>query len=99
MSLSVNINYKLETSDHDGYCSGDECVYSCNHHSLQLDINKDDIVRDDNGDITNLQSYERFIPKPVVHGESQYCGLSDESFQHGLDIHEYRITVTSVTIL
>ena len=40
LGLLDTINYTLETSDHDGYCSGSECEYSCNNHTLQADIDR-----------------------------------------------------------
>ena len=88
----------LETSNHDEYCSRSKCEYCCDDYSVELYINENHLVSDDTGAIINLQSYEIFIPVPNVDASrSHHCDLSDESAQHGLDVHEYRITIKSVT--
>ena len=97
MTQKVIIYYTLELSDHESYCSGNECEYSFENKILEVDIENPVIDRDDEGRIKNQDDFIRHIPKPFIDGGSGYCDLSEESVAHNLDIHEYRITIDEYT--
>ena len=100
MSQKVIIYYTLELSDHDSYCSGNECEYSIKNKIFEVDIENPVIDRDDEGLIKNQDDFIRLIPKPSMGHpmNSHCCRLSEESVAHNLGRHEYRITVDDVLI-
>lgn len=80
------ITARLETSDHDGYCSGSECEYTSSV------VEK--VVKRKKGDFNTR--WEDFLDHPNVQGNSYYCRVSGQCKQAGLDQHEYRYTVLTV---
>jgi hypothetical protein len=91
MSVRIRISAKLETSDHDGYCSGGECEYECKEVVHEYDLQ--------NGDVTDidLADYAKFLPFPIIDtGGSGYCGVSSRCSRAGLAKHDYRYTIHSV---
>lgn len=100
--MKVKITSKLETSDHDGYCSGEECEYECKIITHIIDIPKKYKLYpkgtinldEDDFDWVNL------LPEPELNtDESYYCDNSYESENHGLEKHDYRYTIQSVEII
>ena len=101
-SIIINIEAKLETSDHDGYCSGEENDYECTINNYLVELPKNIIVNEE--DLTPKKlldinyNWESLLPEPNLHGDSFYCYISDESKKHGLGCHDYRYTIISVKI-
>lgn len=102
--MKAKITARLEISDHDGYCSGDECEYSSSIVVKKVDVPEE---YDDYGygKINNLNEYnwEQFLEPPELDDRgyhcSYYCCLSDECIAHGLNVHDYRYTILSVKLV
>lgn len=78
---------KIEISDHDGYCSGEECTYK-SWIEFRDDIKElSDVERLEKDKDVDLQQ-ETF--------QSQYCTPSSECKEHGLGVHESRVTILSM---
>ncbi len=89
--MKVKIKAKLEISDHDGYCSGNECEYSYSIKEYIVDI--EDIS-------VNLNNLIKYLPIPEInnHG-SYYCDSNKESDDNNLDKHSYNYTILEVVII
>lgn len=100
--LKAKITAKLETSDHDGYCSGEECEYEVKTQSYIVDL-PSEYANYPMGKLNNLDEYgvnwERVLPEPIINNGSGYCDLSEECVNHDLGIHDYRYTILSVEII
>lgn len=100
--MKVIIKSKLETSDHDGYCSGGECEYEVKiqSHIADLPIEYKNYPE---GKLVNFDEFkinwENFLPTPDLSNGSGYCDLSSESDANGLDRHDYRYTILSIEII
>ena len=92
----ILINYQVETATHDGYCSGEECVYECNTWNQSVFISEEDLNED--GSLKNFGYYGKFIEKPNLMSGSGYCNLSDECYDNNLDKHKYRIIIKRVVL-
>lgn len=95
MMRNFLVTAKLETSHHDGGCSGDECDYECTEattHELQIPT---DTVP------ANLAAYAPLLPDPDIYElrQSYWCELSEKCVESGLGKHDFRYTVTAVTEL
>lgn len=98
--MKAKITARLETSDHDGYCSDAECEYECKIIEQIVDI-PDQYKNSKPGKIDNLKEYNwyKFLQEPRLnYYESYYCNLSPESEENGLGIHDYRYTIISVEL-
>ncbi len=87
--MKVEIIALLETSDHDGYCSGEDCVYESKITEHVLDIPET---------YTYKQMVE-LLPKPMLTNGSNYCGIDEKSEEEHLERHGYRYIIKSVKIL
>jgi hypothetical protein len=97
----VLITALLEISDHDGYCSGEECEYEskqivhlCNIPSFYEDY--------EIGNINDLIEHDwlQYLPELELNThESYYCNLSDECEEAELEKHDYRYTILNVEIV
>jgi hypothetical protein len=101
--MKAKITAQLETSDHDGYCSGGECEYETQTHSYIVDL-PDQFKNYPEGKLNNFDKYsfewEKLLPEPGLNYDgSYYCDVSNESETHGLDRHDYRYTIISVEIV
>ena len=100
--LKAKINAKLETSDHDGYCSGEECEYDVKTVTYIVDL-PNEYKNYPQGKLLNIDEFdvdwEKYLPEPVLNNGSGYCGLSEECVNHELDIHDYKYTILSVEII
>jgi hypothetical protein len=99
----------LETSDHDGYCSDEECIYKAEEKEYIVDIpekyvdHSDGFFSEDEMKEIDFQDWTHVLPIVLLGKErdcsqSEYCDLSKMCKQHNLDIHEYRYTIFSVQI-
>ena len=93
--MKIVITAQLETSNHDGYCSGDECEYESRIVNEIVDIWDTGVVSLHEIPHSDLIS---LLPKPRVDDEQQsmYCERSPEVREHGLDVHDYRYTIIAV---
>jgi hypothetical protein len=100
--LKAKITAKLETSDHDGYCSGSECEYEVKKLSYIVDL-PTEYNNYPLGKLHNLNEHgidwTELLPEPVMNYGSGYCDLSEECHNHNIGIHEYRYTIISVEII
>jgi hypothetical protein len=99
--MKAKITAKLETSDHDGYCSGNECEYECEIITHTIDTIPDIYKTHPKGMIDDLNEYDwiSFLPEPKLNlYESYYCDVSYHSKLNGLDKHDYKYTVLSVEL-
>ncbi len=99
----------LETSDHDGYCSGEECLYEAEEKEFIVDIpdkfvdHSDGFFTEDEIEKIDSKDWLPVLP-PILLGElrdidqSHYCELSKKCKQHNLKVHDYRYTILSVQI-
>ncbi len=101
MSTKIKITTLLETSDHDGYCSGDECYYESEEKVFILSTPKEYI----DFPIGLVEKYdEEFIknllPKPKINmNGSYYCKNSKMSEEKDLGLHDYRYNIINVEIV
>ena len=97
--MKVKIVSKLETSDHDGYCSDDECEYEVKVVETIVDL-PTQYKSHSKGKLNNLNEFdwEKLLPVPIVLGGSGYCCVDKECEAHGLGQHDYRYTILSVEI-
>ena len=110
----IVLAYQVETSDHDGYCSGAECEYEWNIEYKEYDIKMlpkrlqnfkigtEINIENDLEIIVDSLGVKRELERDVesgMGGESMYCELSEECFEHNLHIHEFRITPLSAKFL
>ena len=97
----ILITARLEISDHDGYCSGDECVYESkqiNYICVLPFIYKDHNI----GIITNFKDHDwiQYLPEIELNtNESYCCDLSNECEHAGLIKHDYKYTILNVEIV
>ena len=90
----ATIDYTVETSDHDGYCSGSECEYDSYRLNTSFVIPSDIDI--------SVKKWCKYRLKEKheseMGGGSGYCDLSNESILHNLDLHECRVTIHSIDI-
>ena len=75
---------KIEISDHDGYCSGEECTYTS-----WIEF------RDDIKELSDVDRLKKEKDLDLQHDtdQSHYCTPSDECKEHDMDVHESRVTI------
>lgn len=96
----IRIKYLLQISDHDGYCSGNECDYEEFVYKKEIAILPEDFEDDENKIFKDLTYYEKFLEHPQLNNCcSYYCEASKEASDHNLDIHDYRITILSIKMI
>ncbi len=100
LNMKVKIISKLETSDHDGYCPGEECEYEVKVVETITDIPLE-YKSHSKGKLNNLNEFDwvKLLPEPYLNCGSYYCGIDDECEAHGLGQHDYRYTILSVEII
>lgn len=95
----IKIQVFLETSDHDGYCTDNECEYFSKTETHYLDVPKE-FEDYPLGQIdSDTYDWKSLLPNPNVEGNSGYCSLCKECEEVGLDIHDYRYTIQTVEIV
>jgi hypothetical protein len=99
------LRLEIEVSNHDGYCSGNECEYSVITKNITVRVPSsydmsvwDDKVYDPpcwgrDEDIVGSR-IENSIPN--TDGGSGYCVNSVEAERHGIDKHDTRVHVAVV---
>jgi hypothetical protein len=92
--IKVKITVKLETSDHDGYCSGNESEYKSIIKKYIRNIKSNDISE------YNDAFWIHLLPEPKInYWNSYYCDNSKDSIKYGLEKHEFRYTILKVEII
>ena len=91
--VPVQITFKEEVSDHDGYCSGGECELTTRIYKKVIHV--------DVGEIANRLEYFTKYADEVICNEdgSYYCDLSDDAKTAGLQQHDHRVTVLNVELV
>ena len=100
--MRVKIIAKLETSDHSGYCSGNECEYELKIVETILDDIPTMYLSHPIGKIVDLDEYdwEKKLPIPNLNLDgSCYCKLEDKCVLSGLGVHDYKYIITSVELI
>ena len=99
--MKAKITAKLETSDHDGYCSGNECEYKS-----QVVVKKVNVPQKyknhELGQIEIVKEYdwEQLLVPPVLNMDgSGYCELSSKCKGGGVGRHDYKYTIITVEIV
>ena len=93
MNIFIDITFKEEVSDHDGYCSGGECDLSSRIYNKIVEVDVNEINND-------LQYYIKYADDVVINDDgSNYCDLSEDAITAGLGHHDYRITVLKVNLV
>lgn len=95
MSQKAKITAKLETSDHDGYCSGEECKYEVKIQSfmVNLPIEYKNYPKDN-----HLVDWDNLLPVPIFNDGLYCCKLNDKCKINELGKHDYKCTIISVEI-
>ena len=101
--LKAKIIAKLETSDHDGYCSGGECEYEVKTVTYIIEV-PCEYKNYPVGKLNNFDEYgidwDKLLPEPDLNNYgSGYCDLSDECDNNNLDKHDYRYTIISIELI
>jgi len=95
--MKAKITAIFATSDHDGYCSGNECEYKTERMQFVIDVPegmKNKINEEDYND------WKKYLPTHnLSEGGSNYCDLSNECVEKGLDRHEYEYTIISIEVI
>lgn len=90
----------LETSDHCGYCSGNENIYSRELLEITIDLPK---YYEDHkiGDLDIKEyNWSKELDSPIsCCSKSYYCKICDESINNDLGKHDYRYTIKCVEII
>jgi hypothetical protein len=93
MSIFIEISFKEEVSDHDGYCSGGECELSTRIYTKVAEVDVSEIRND-------LQYYIKYADEVKCNdGGSYYCDLGEDAENAGLGNHDYRVTVLAVSLV
>ena len=91
--VPIQITFKEEVSDHDGYCSGGECELTTRIYKKVIHV--------DVGEIANRLEYFTKYADEVICNEdgSYYCDVSDDAKTAGLQQHDHRVTVLNVELV
>ena len=102
--MKVQLTLLLETSTHDGYCSGEESEYKAKNFVRVVKVPKEyskmslEQLRELDHDV-----WRKILPTPpyVTLEDSRLylsgcCHLDNESRLHGIAPHEFRYTIISI---
>lgn len=99
----VQLTVQWETSDHDGYCSDEECEYNSDEIIEYFDIPNQykncPIGTKLPTDIWRVELQKKGYKMDLGSGGLYFCALSHESEIHELDLHEGRATVLRAIII
>ena len=104
-TICLNVSAKVEKSDHDGYCSGEDNEYDCQYLNKRVDFQLycENVPKSGENFPIDLKDSRwqnikmRFHPQ--LNGGSNYCCVSDTSIEHKLGKHESRVTLLSATVV
>ncbi len=86
---------KLEISDHDGYCSGNECVYKSKNKKYIRTIPEDKV----NKPINDPYWIELLQCSNINNTGSYNCKLSRQCIERNLGFHEYKYTIRKLIFI
>jgi len=90
--MRIEITAQLFISDHDGYCSDNECELSVRDIKHVIDLDKIESIQDKNDEY-----WIRFLPEPKINTSGSYfCSNSIQCTRSGLDIHDFTYKNTSI---
>jgi len=94
MSVLIEILFKEEVSDHNGYCSGGECELTTRVYKKKVEVTTAEITN-------NLEYFEKYADKVVCDHDSNsnWCELGEDVVSAGLVAHEHRITILRVSLV
>lgn len=100
----LKITALLETSDHDGYCTDNECEYATKTETYIVDFPEDfrndlpiGVLDEEN---RHNHYWKSLLPKPELNNSgSHYCSRSKECMYADLGCHDYLYKVLSVEIV
>ena len=95
----VRVTFLIESSEHDGYCSGNECEYLATTVIKTFDVPTElQTTTVQKEDFDNFDWEMLFVDDDIEinDGNSCFCELSDECVEHHLDKHERKYTVVCV---
>jgi hypothetical protein len=97
MSIKLLLTFVEDKSDHDGYCSGNECELISKTYTRIINLPHEEITN-------NLDYYRKYADdvemyRSLGYYKSGYCKLSDEAVEVGLDRHDYLVKVARVEII
>lgn len=99
----IEICAKLETSNHCGYCTGEECVYEVKTKKYYVKPPSiPEWIQDYKiGQRIKISYYDwqSLLPVPNINGGFETCSCSEEVKQSGLLRHDYRYTILSVRMV
>jgi hypothetical protein len=102
----IKIVAELETADHDGYCSGNECEYASKTVTFVMDEIPTKFADFPVGVIIkpnkkNAFPWTQYLPEVELNSSgSWFCTRSAECHAHGnIERHSYRYTILKVEII
>lgn len=93
MSIKISVTVQLETSDHDGYCSDNECEYKKQvvEHTICVPNNWKNLADDE---------LIKYLPEPKLNNNgSYYCYVGGNSKLNNLDKHDYKYTILDIRVV
>jgi len=93
--MLIRIHAQLFASDHDGYCSGNECELEIRdtYHVVDVPWTEDINTKDKSYWIS-------FLPEPNINTDGSYfCSNSSKSKNMGLSVHDYKYVIQSVNLV
>lgn len=99
---SVKVSATLHISDHDGYCSDEECDLTKESVEAVVDVPKQymrQVVTSGAAPLHPTDVWEALLPTPTVNFGSGYCKLSAPCVALDLERHDYRYTVHAVEVV
>lgn len=97
INMKVKIIAILEISDHDGYCSGEECEYT--KETIEKTIIFPDELKNTDNITVDCHNWIQYLEEPTLNDGSGYCDLSAECVENNLGIHDYRYNVIAVELI
>lgn len=97
----LKLKVRIEVSDHDGYCSGEESSYSRKTKNTYIELPHEFEMYNNGDDISheNLMPYLKHLIPKINHTGSGYCNPCEYSNKYGLECHDYRITILSASVV
>ena len=102
-NIKIKLKVRVETSDHTGYCSDNECEYIDKIITRTFIPRSNDCLKE-TGEIdwAKIESMDwgGYLGTPDVNINGSYCcTLSNECEEADLGLHEYRHTIKSVEVI
>jgi hypothetical protein len=91
--VPIQITFKEEVSDHDGYCSGGECELTTRIYKKVIHVDVSEIAN-------RLEYFTKYADEVICNDDgSYYCDLRDDAKTAGLQKHDHRVTVLNVEVI